>query len=141
MPNPSRDKIPDFDAALHAHFDAIANRDLAAFKSHLTSDDTLYTIVQNGFAFKTPAETIAIHEEWFKDPKWIWKASVIHKVVGADMAMALIRYSYTPDRDATGFETWLVYVFQLQDGAWKIIHDQNTALDFHAFARSAGLEK
>ena len=35
----------------------------------------------------------------------------------------------------------LVYVFQLQDGSWRIVHDQNTALDFHAFARATGLEK
>ncbi|MBE7537871.1 MAG: DUF4440 domain-containing protein [Opitutaceae bacterium] len=132
--------MPDFDAALNAHFKAIADRDLAAFKSHLTTGDTLYTIVQNGHVFKTPAETIAIHTEWFKDAGWTWKATVEHKVVGTDMAMALVRYTYKPGKDAADFETWLVYVFQLQDGAWRIIHDQNTALDYHAFARAAGLE-
>ena len=59
---------PDFDAALQQHFSAIANRDIEAFKSHLTRDKTLYTIVQNGHAFTTPAETVALHEQWFKDP-------------------------------------------------------------------------
>ena len=132
---------PDFNAALEAHFTAIANRDLAAFKSHLTRGETLYTIVQNGHAFTTPAETIALHEQWFKDPAWTWQGSVVHQVVGEDMAMALVRYTYRPHANAAPFETWLVYVFQLQDGAWRIVHDQNTALDFHAFARAAGLEK
>ncbi len=132
---------PDFDAALEAHFAAITNRDLAAFKSHLTLGGTLYTVVQNGHAFTTPAETIALHEQWFKDPAWTWNGSVVHKVVGEDMAMALVRYAYRPRDDAAPFETWLVYVFQLQGGAWRIVHDQNTALDFHAFARAAGLEK
>lgn len=132
---------PDFNAALEAHFTAIANRDLAAFKSHLTRGETLYTIVQNGHAFTTPAETIALHEQWFKDPAWTWQGSVVHQVVGEDMAMALVRYTYRPHANALSFETWLVYVFQLQDGAWRIVHDQNTALDFHAFARAAGLEK
>ncbi len=132
---------PDFNAALEAHFTAIANRDLAAFKAHLTRGETLYTIVQNGHAFTTPAETIALHEQWFKDPAWTWQGSVVHQVVGEDMAMALVRYTYRPHANAASFETWLVYVFQLQDGAWRIVHDQNTALDFHAFARAAGLEK
>ena len=131
---------PDFDLALNCHFAAITNRDIEAFKSHLTLGDTLYTVVQNGHAFKTRAETIAIHEQWFKDSDWTWQAEVVNKVVGEDMAMALIRYTYQPNRETAAFETWLVYVFQLQEGAWRIVHDQNTALDFHAFARAAGIE-
>jgi len=131
---------PDFDAALQQHFDAIANRDIDAFKSHLTRGDTLYTIVQNGHAFTTPAETIEIHKQWFEDPNWIWEGSVVHKVVGEDMAMALIKYHYRPTPDAVPFTTWLTYVFQLQEGQWRIVHDQNTALDYAAFARAAGIE-
>lgn len=106
---------PDFDSALNAHFGAIANRDIEAFKSHLSLGDTLYTVVQNGHAFETPAQTIAIHEQWFKNPNWTWKGSVIHKVVGEDMAMALVRYTYQPNRETAPFETWLTYVFQLQE--------------------------
>jgi ketosteroid isomerase-like protein len=131
---------PDFDSALNAHFAAIANRDIEAFKSHLSLGDTLYTVVQNGHAFTTPAETIAIHEQWFKDKHWTWKGEVVHKVVGEDVAMALVRYSYQPNAETAPFETWLVYVFQVQDGSWRIVHDQNTALDFQAFARAAGLQ-
>ena len=131
---------PDFDAALQAHFQAIANRDLAAFKANLTKGDTLYTIVQNGHAFTSPAEAIALHEAWFKDPDWIWEGEVVHKVVGNDLAMALVRYHYRPKPEDTPVATWLTYVFQLQDGAWRIVHDQNTALDFPAFARMAGME-
>jgi len=131
---------PDFDAALEAHFNAIANRDIDAFKSHLTRGDTLYTVVQNGHAFTTPAETIEIHKQWFQDPNWIWEGKVVHKVVGEDVAMALINYEYRPTADATPFSTWLVYVFQLQEGQWRIVHDQNTALDYSAFARAAGIE-
>lgn len=43
-------------------------------------------------------------------------------------------------RSRASFSTWLVYVFQLQDGKWRIVHDQNTALDYAAFARSAGID-
>ncbi len=131
---------PDFDVALQKHFDAISNRDIEAFKSHLTKGDTLYTIVQNGYAFTTPAETIAIHEQWFKDLNWRWEGSVVYKVVGEDMAMALVKYEYRAKPEDTPVVTWLTYVFQLQDGQWRIVHDQNTALDFVAFARMAGIE-
>lgn len=131
---------PDFDAAVQAHLDSIANRDLDAFASHLTREETLYTIVQNGHAFTTRAELIEIHRSWFEDPNWIWEGSVVRKVVGEDMAMALIRYDYRATAEAEPFSTWLLYVFQLQDGEWRIVHDQNTTLDYPAFARSAGLD-
>ncbi|MEQ9825451.1 MAG: nuclear transport factor 2 family protein [Puniceicoccaceae bacterium] len=131
---------PDFDSALQQHFDAISNRDIEAFKSHLTRNDTLYTIVQNGYAFKTPGESIAIHEEWFRNPDWTWKGKVMHRVVGQDVAMALVRYEYRPKPEDAPLETWLTYVFELQDGQWRIVHDHNTALDFPAFARAMGMD-
>jgi hypothetical protein len=131
---------PDFDAALQKHFAAIANRDIEAFKSHLTHGETLYTIVQNGYAFTTPSENIEIHKQWFQDPDWTWNATVVHKIVGEDVAMALIKYEYRPKPDAAPFGTWLTYVFQLEEEQWRIVHDQNTALDYGAFARAAGIE-
>lgn len=122
------------------HLNAISSRDIAAFKENLTRDDKLYTIVQNGYAFTTPSELIAIHEQWFEDLNWIWEGKVIHKIVGEDMAMALIKYEYRAKPADEPFSTWLLYVFQLQEGKWRIVHDQNTALDYAAFARSAGIE-
>jgi ketosteroid isomerase-like protein len=133
------DAKPDFDKAIQSHFDAISNRDIDAFKKHMTLNETMYTIVQNGHAFRTPAEIIAIHEDWFKDPNWIWEGSVVHKVVGEDMAMALVKYDYRVKPEDKPLSNWLIYVFQLQDGQWRIVHDQSTALDFPAFAKSAGL--
>lgn len=127
---------PDFDKALNDHFDAITNRDMEAFKSHLTSNGTMYTIIQNGHAFTSPNECNAIHEQWFRDPRWIWEGKVVHKHVGNDMAFALVKYRYHDQAHHAPLETWLTYVFALEDGAWKIIHDHNTALDFHAFEKT-----
>lgn len=129
---------PDFDLALQRHFAAISNRDIEAFKSHLTKGDTLYTIIQNGHAFTTPAETIELHRQWFKDSNWVWEGSVVHKVVGEDVAMAVVKYQYRAKAEDTPIVTWLTYVFQLQEGQWRIVHDQNTALDFVAFTKMAG---
>jgi ketosteroid isomerase-like protein len=130
---------PDFDKALQRLLDAISSRNLDMYKAHITKDETMYTIVQNGHAFKTSQELIAMHEEWFKDKNWIWEGSVIHKIIGEDMAMALIRYDYRAKAEDKPFSTWLTYVFRLEDNEWRIIHDHNTALDFHAFAKSAGI--
>ena len=128
---------PDFDKAVQDHFDAITRRDIDAFKAHMTRSATMYTIVQNGHAFTTPAEIIAVHETWFKDPNWIWEGSLVHKVVGQDVAMALVKNDYRARAEDKPVSTWLVYVFGLEDGEWRIVHDQNTSLDFPAFARAA----
>jgi hypothetical protein len=126
----------DFDAALQAHFDAIARRDLAAFEDHLTRSSTLYTIVQTGHAFTTPAETVAIHAQWFQSRDWTWEGEVVHKVVGRDVGMALVKYAYRANPAAALTTSWLVYVLRLEQGAWRIVHDQNTATDYPAFARA-----
>jgi hypothetical protein len=138
--NRSASMKPDFNTALQQHLASISNRDIEAFKSHLTRGDTLYTVVQNGHAFTTPSETIAIHEQRFKDPNWIWEGSVVHKVVGEDVAMALVKYQYRARTDDAPISSWLTFVFQLQEGQWRIVHDQNTALDYAAFARAAGID-
>ena len=77
-----QNKKPDFEEAVQRHFDAISNRDIKVFASHMTTDKALYTIVQNGHAFTTPAEIIAVHDELFTDPNWIWEGRLVHKVVG-----------------------------------------------------------
>lgn len=105
----------------------------------MTRNSTMYTIVQNGHAFTTPEEIIAIHEEWFKDSNWIWEGEVVHKIVGTDMGMALVKYNYRAKVEDTSLSTWLVYVLRIEDGEWRIVHDQNTSLDFPAFAKAAGL--
>lgn len=130
---------PDFDKALQEFLDAISNRNIEVYKKYITKTDELYTIVQNGHAFKTSQELIAMHEEWFKDQHWIWEGATVRKVVGVDMAFVLIKYDYRAKKEDTPFSTWLTYVFQLEDNEWRIIHDQNTALDFEAFAKSSDI--
>lgn len=130
---------PNFDEAIRQHLECISNRDINAFRDHMTQSDTMYTIVQNGYAFKTPSEIIAIHEEWFKDLKWVWEGEVVHTIEGEDMGMTLIKYDYRAKEEDIPVSTFLVYVWKIEDGKWRIVHDQNTSLDFPAFARSAGM--
>lgn len=125
--------------ALRLFLEAISNRNLETYKEHITKEKIMYTIVQNGHAFTTSRELIAIHEEWFNDKNWIWEGTVIHKVVGEDMAMALIKYDYRAKSEDKPFSSWLTYVFRLEDNQWRIVHDHSTALDYQAFAKSARL--
>lgn len=125
----------DFDAALRDHLRAIEERDIGAFVSHLTSQEVLYTIVQNGHAFESRQELIELHAEWFKDRDWIWNGTVLQTVVGQDVAMALVKYDYRRSCAEAPVSSWLTYVFRLEGQEWKIVHDHSTAVDFPAFMR------
>lgn len=119
---------PDFDRALAAHLQAVSGRDLAAIESQVTQGDSLFAIMANGHAFTTAEEFVDLHRAWFKDGDWIWAASVVRTVVGEKLAMALVKYSYQENSEAGISTAWLVYVFQLEGGQWRLIHDQNTAI-------------
>lgn len=123
---------PDFQAALERHLGAIERRDIDAFRASVTDGETLLTIVQDGRAFTTPAETIAIHDEWFKRDGWSWKGDIVRTIVGKDVAAAVIRYVYRDTPDAEPISTWLTFVFRLENGEWRLVHDQNTLISEEA---------
>ncbi len=121
-----------FDAALARHLKAIADRDLAAFRASVTAGPALYTIVQNGHAFTTPAETIGLHAEWFARDDWSWRGEVVQKIIGSDVGVALIRYRYQDSKNAAPISTWLTLVFRIENGAWRLVLDQNTMIALEA---------
>lgn len=120
---------PDFRAALDAHLAAIQARDLDAFKATLTSDATLYTIFPNGEALTTTADAVLLHESWFKEKNWQWHGEVVRLIEGADMATALLKYEYRDMPEGEPRSAWLALVFKLEDGEWRLVHDQNTRIE------------
>lgn len=119
---------PDFRSALNVHLNAVQERDLDAFRATLTENETLYTIFPDGGAITTPKAAIDLHEQWFADANWRWDGEIVHLVESADMAMALLRYDYRDTLDGAPRTNWLSLVFRLEDGAWRLVHDQNTRI-------------
>ncbi|MEQ8179887.1 MAG: nuclear transport factor 2 family protein [Amphiplicatus sp.] len=120
---------PDFGAALQEHLAAIQARDLDAFAATLTADETLYTVFPNGGALTTRQAAVDLHRDWFADPNWVWEGETVHKIVGADMALALIKYDYRDTPEGAPRSAWLSLLFRLEDGEWRLVHDQNTRID------------
>lgn len=120
---------PDFRTALDAHLAAIQARDLDAFKATLTKDATLYTIFPNGEALTTTADAVLLHESWFKEKNWQWDGEVVRIIEGADMATAILKYEYRDMPEGEPRWAWLALVFKLEDGEWRLVHDQNTRIE------------
>jgi hypothetical protein len=119
---------PDFSSALNTHLAAITSRDLDGFTATLTDRPDLRVIFPNGELVGTTQEVIAFHKEWFADDQWVMEPVVETVIEGSDMSAALIRYDYRDTPDGTPRSTWLILIFQLENGEWRLVHDQNTRI-------------
>jgi len=119
---------PDFKAALEAHLATIADRDIDAYADTITKAGDLYVIFPDGSATTTTEGVIDFHEDWFADEKWSWEIETVKIIEGADMAMAVLKHHYRDNADVEPRSSWLVMVFQIEDGEWRLVHDQNTRI-------------
>ena len=125
-------KSPDFRAALDNHLKMVTSRDLEGFKATLTKGDDLKVIFPNGSELPSTKDVVAFHSEWFQDKDWIMEPDVVKVIEGSDKATALIKYAYRDHAEGPPRSSWLVLVFALEDGEWRLVHDQNTRIDGEA---------
>lgn len=119
---------PDFRAALDAHLAAIGARDIDAYKTTITSDDDLHIIFPGGEVIETTDGVVSFHEGWFQDTEWRWDGEVLKIMEGEDMAAAYMKYDYRDTPEGDPRSAWLLLLFQLEEGEWRLIHDQNTRI-------------
>jgi len=119
---------PSFEAALSRHLNAITERDIDTFLSTLTQDEALTVIFPSGDAVTTRADVEALHRDWFADPDWRMEIEPVRVVETDAMALALVRTSYRDTPDGEPRFAYLTLTFRLEDGAWRLVHDQNTRI-------------
>ncbi|MEE9433679.1 MAG: nuclear transport factor 2 family protein [Sphingorhabdus sp.] len=120
---------PDFRAAVEQHLEAVENRDFDTFKNTLTKTDDLNVIFPGGSVLENTQAVLDFHKQWFADDKWVFKTNIEKVIGGSDQSTALVKYSFQDSADGEPREAWLVLTFQLEDGSWRLIHDQNTRID------------
>ena len=59
------------------------------------------------------------------------RPELIRIIEGEDMAMALYSYAYRDTPDGEPRSSWLMLLFKLEDGVWRLVHDQNTRIVDH----------
>lgn len=116
------------DAVLERHVAAIQNRDLAAYAATLTTGNELYLVMPDGAVYKTREAVLDMHREWFTDPDWTWKGETVRKVIGMDLATVLMTFDYRDHADSEPRSFWLVLIFALEDGEWRLVQDQVTRI-------------
>lgn len=120
---------PNFDEALRTHLEAVRARDIVALEPTLARGEELILIFPNGSVTRTKAEYLAFHREWFTETTWRMEFEPIWTRVSGRTAQALLttRYQDTgADGSAIDNRGLLLMTFELQEGAWRLVTDQNT---------------
>lgn len=120
---------PNFDDALRVHLNAVTSRDLAALEPTLSRTDELILIFPNGSMTRTKTEFLSFHREWFAETSWSMEFTPEWTRVFGHTAQALVRTRYrdtAADGSAIDNRALLLLTFELQDGAWRLVADQNT---------------
>ncbi|PHR90831.1 MAG: DUF4440 domain-containing protein [Robiginitomaculum sp.] len=125
---PKQAGIPSFQTALNTHLATIADRDLQAYTQTLTKGDGLPLVFPDGGYLATKSDVLAMHADWFADKNWRMTFEPVSQIVGKEVAVALIKTSYRDTPDGTPRYAFLTLSFQLQEGEWRLVLDQNTRI-------------
>lgn len=120
---------PSFAEAWRVHTEAVRDRDLAALEATLTRGEELILIFPNGAMTRTKEEYLAFHREWFQATTWTMSFEPVWSSEAGDTAQVLFRTRYQDvggDGAPIDNRNFLLMTFQLQDGAWRLVTDQNT---------------
>ncbi len=111
--------------ALQDHFEAIAERDIDRFSATLSADD-LRLVGGEGRIIHGRDNAVAAHRDWFADARWTFEPEILWMREEATAGWVLTRVRYTDAENERQF--LLLLIFMNEDGAWKLVYDQNTPI-------------
>ncbi|MEZ5680475.1 MAG: DUF4440 domain-containing protein [Erythrobacter sp.] len=119
-----------FDDTLARHVAAIQSRDYGEIEATITRGNEIVLIFPDGTRYTTREQFLAFHREWFADKNWVMTLEPVRRWHGSDYGYGLYRTSFDPDGagPAAARAAWLSLGFRLEEGDWRLVHDQNTRI-------------
>lgn len=123
---------PDFRETVKRHMAAVPGRDMDVLVDTITTGETLLLIFPDGTTFTTRTEFLDFHREWFAETSWTFTSEILSLDERAGYGKALTRYAFDPDGpqgETPPRSSLLTLGFALENGQWRLVHDQNTRLE------------
>lgn len=123
---------PPLRAAVQTHLRAVRTRNLDALLPTITSGSDLRMIAPDGVQSTTRSEYIAFHRRWFAShDNGQFLPQIAHLVESPRLGHVLIKLRYratAPTGAVREDVSWLALTFALEDGTWRLVFDQSTAI-------------
>lgn len=116
-----------FTEAVDRHLATVTGRDLAGYGATIHPDVSL--IMLDGRLVAGRDAVLDLHRAWFGDPDWSWTPAPLRSTVIGDAGVAVFAVTYHdlgPDGRPYEMSYLLSLTFVRVDGAWLLLHDQNT---------------
>ncbi len=122
------DSAPSFEDSLQRHVSAVQDRNLADLEATITSGAELLLILPSGRMMQTREDYVAFHRTLFADTDWRMTFEPIERRTFGDYGHALYRVTFDPDGagPAPSNPAYLSLGLALEEGEWRLVHDQNT---------------
>ncbi len=122
----------DLRSTVDRHLAAINARDLDALLQTVTRHPIMTTILPDGRVLETREEYRKLHVAWFTERDWRMRFQVQDVMQYGDVGIARVKYD-SQVRDKAGRyrskrEALLSLTFRREDGAWRLVYDQNTVV-------------
>jgi uncharacterized protein (TIGR02246 family) len=117
-----------FREALGRHLLAIEERDLDAL-ADTVDDEEILLVMSDGKLVRSKKEFLEAHRGWFAMKNWRLEVKPVQIIDGPALGVALLQLDYRetpPGKPPTRQESLLTLVFQLRNGKWVMVLDQNT---------------
>jgi ketosteroid isomerase-like protein len=124
------DPVPacDYDCTVDRHVSAIKTHDWDSFVSTITAQPDLQLILPDGTMIDGREAYLEILEPWLTGGGFTVSEEVIDQRIGADLGYTLLRMTQLNEGEEEPSRYFLLLVFALEDGEWRLVHDQNTAI-------------
>ena len=119
-----------FEPQVERHIAAIENRNLGEIEATITAREDLLLVLPSGKVSRTRADYLDFHRALFANQSWRMTFEPVHFQTYGRYGHALYRVTF--DGDGAGptpaSPAYLTLGFRLEQGEWRLVHDQNTPI-------------